>query len=239
MNIRFIAIMASLAPTLAFAETAHNHNHLGGNSIFPYHSFTLEADYGQDKTNWDLDGWAGGDYNKLWLKSEGNVENGKISDSNLWALYSRNIATFWDAQIGLRYDPEIKAQQRESSYAVFGVNGLAPFFFETEAYGLLRDDGLFSIHLKQENDILITNRLILSPSLALNINSRNDAKYLIGSGLSDAEAKLMLRYEFTREFAPYVEYSYERKFGKTAKLYDAIYEPTSSDVFRLGIRFKF
>ena len=239
MDIKIIAIMALLAPSFAFAEAAHNHNHLGESNLFPYHSFTLEADYGDEKTDWNLDGWAGGDYQKLWVKSEGSIENGKLSDANLWALYSRNVATFWDAQIGLRYDPKIQAHQRESSYVAFGINGLAPFFFETEAYGLLRDDGFFSIHLKQENDILITNRLVLSPSLALNINSRSDEEYQIGSGLSDAEAKLMLRYEFTREFAPYVEYSYERKFGKTAKLYDAISEPISSDGFRLGIRFKF
>ena len=238
MRIKSLLFMALLLPTFTYAGETY-HNHLGENKIFPYHSFKLEADYGQDETAWDFTGWLGGDYNKLWLKSEGAYENGTAQSGNIWGLYSHNVATFWDAQLGLRYDPKIKNQQRESSYLVVGINGLAPFFFETEAYGLLRDDGLFSLYLKQENDILITNRLILSPEFALKINARNDEKSLSGSGLSDGELKFKLRYEFTREFAPYIEYSWERKFGKTADYYRALAEPISDNGFRVGLRLKF
>ena len=38
----------------------------------------------------------------------------------------------------------------------------------------------------------------------------------IGSGLSSGSLSLRLRYEVTRQFAPYVGVSFERKFGQTA-----------------------
>lgn len=248
MNINkyFLPCLALLIASPAFAQTEkidaenHGHVHLGQGEIFPFHSFTLKGDYGDSTSRWDLDGWAGNDYNKLWLKSEGEAEDGKISQADIWALYSRNVATFWDAQLGLRYQPEIKhSQQRESTYAAFGVNGLAPLFFETEAYGMVRDDGLVKLHLKQENDLLLTNRLILTPSIGLDFNANKDIKTFEGSGLSQGEFKLQLRYELKREFSPYIEYGTERKFGKTADLYKAANEKTAETGWRAGIQLKF
>ena len=97
-----------------------------------FHAFTLETDYGAGEhgsvTSWDLDGWIGGDYHKLAVKSEGEITESETEAAEFWGMYSRNIATFWDAQFGLRHD----TQPESTSYAVLGVEGLAPQFFETE-----------------------------------------------------------------------------------------------------------
>lgn len=58
----------------------------------------------------------------------------------------------------------------------------------------------------------------------------------IGAGLSSAEAGLRLRYEFRREFAPYVGVTWNRKFFGTADLAEAAGEDTSGARLALGVR---
>lgn len=192
-----------------------------------YHSFTLETDLsskdGQTTGAWDLDGWTGGDVNKLWLKSEGEIAGGKTQKAELWVLYSRNVARFWDAQIGVRTDlkpdrpvPPGSPAAKAHTYLAVGVNGLAPYFFETGAHLFVRDDGAVSARLRQENQWLITQRLIMKPRLEVNLNGRDDPALGLGDGLTDASIGLQARYEIRRDFAPYVDLTCDRKFGRTA-----------------------
>ena len=61
----------------------------------------------------------------------------------------------------------------------------------------------------------------------------------MGSGLSDANIGLQLRYEITRKIAPYIEVSYESLYGKTADIADAKGEHTSDSTITAGIRLMF
>ena len=61
----------------------------------------------------------------------------------------------------------------------------------------------------------------------------------IGSGLSTIEAGLRLRYEIVREFAPYVGFNWERRFGDTARYARLAGEDVTSMGFVAGIRFWF
>ena len=205
-----------------------------------FHAFRLELDAGQDRDNqsvssWDLDGWVGGDDNKLWLKSEGAVVGHNTQTSENWAMYSRNIATFWDVQAGVRYDDHPES----TSYFVAGFTGLAPYHFETEAHLFVSNDGDVSFRLREENDFLITQELILQPFLELNIYAQDVKELDVGSGLADANIGLQLRYEITRKFAPYIELSYESLFGDTADMADAKGEHTSDSTITAGIRLMF
>jgi len=230
-----LSLFTALASTPILAEPAMNHDHGGAN----YHAFRFEADIGQDEGSnvgsWDLDGWYGNDNNKLWLKSEGEIANGDIEHAELWALYSRNIRTFWDAQLGLRQDFEPQSH----SYLVAGVNGLAPYFFETEAHLFVRDDGAISAIFRQENDLLLTNRLIAQPYFEANFNGSEDAELGFGNGLSHANIGLQTRYEFSRGFAPYLDIKHERKFGQTADWAKQAGEPIQSTTYNIGIRLVF
>ena len=83
---------------------------------------------------------------------------------------------------------------------------------------------------------MLTHRQILSPELEATIDSKDDDRGGTGSGLSDLELGLRLRYEIRREFAPYVGVNWEKTFGGTA---DHIKEEggSSSDLqFVVGIR---
>lgn len=183
-----------------------------------FHMFRLELDHGSSSdgtvSTWDLDGWIGGDDDKLWLKSEGERSGGSIDQTEVWALYSRNIATFWDAQIGLRHD----TRPSSITYLVLGTTGLAPQFFETEAHIFVSEHGGLSLRLREENDFLLTQQWILQPYAEINVAARGVPEDDIGSGFTHGEIGLQTRYEVTRKFAPYLDLRYERKFGATASL---------------------
>ncbi len=215
-----------------------------------YHGFTLETDLSRkdDETTgrWDLDGWVGGDINKLWLKSEGEVTGGKTEKAELWAMYSRNVATFWDVQVGVREDfrpslsplPGVPAAKAHT-YFTTGVEGLAPYFFETEAHVFVRDDGAISARLRQENQWLITQRLIVRPRIEINLNGKDDPALGLGTGLTDASIGIQTRYEIRREFAPYLDLTYDQKFGRTADYARLRGEKPTDTRLSVGIRWMF
>lgn len=237
INIRSI-IFASLASGLSFsvcADDLHGSEH--GDAVFHkmrFEAATGEAD-GKGYSNFDLDGWVGTDQNKLWIKSEGQRTGGNTEKLNVWALYSRNIATFWDAQVGVRVDKDPKA----STYFVVGFEGLAPYFFETEAHAFVNKDGDVSLRIKQRNDFLVTQRFILQPFVELMVNAQSDQASRQGAGFSKGELGVQARYEFTRKFAPYFEVKYDRKFGQTAAYAKAESEDVDAWVAQMGLRLMF
>jgi len=72
------------------------------------------------------------------------------------------------------------------------------------------------VRLKSEYDLLFTQRLILQAEGEANFYGKADAARQLGSGLSDLEVGLRLRYEMRREFAPYLGVVWSREFGGTA-----------------------
>lgn len=164
---------------------------------------------------WDAQAWYGGDLHRLWLKTEGEyrAERGTTEEAELQALYSRAISPYFDLQLGYRVDLEPDPARQ---FAVLGVQGLAPYWFEVDAAAFVSDDGDLSARLEAEIDLFLTQRLILQPRAEINLAAQDVSDYGIGSGVSTAEAGLRLRYEIRRRFAPYIGISWRRKFGDTA-----------------------
>jgi len=65
-------------------------------------------------------------------------------------------------------------------------------------------------------DLLITQRLIAQPQFEMNFYSKSEPRRGIGSGLSDLDTGLRIRYEISRKFAPYIGFAYTQTFGETA-----------------------
>lgn len=162
---------------------------------------------------WEGLGWVGTDLNRLWLRSEGERSDGHTESADLEILYGRSIARWWDVVAGIRHDFKPGASQ---DFAAIGVMGLAPYNFEVEATGYIGESGQTAARFEVEYETLLTNRLILQPLIEVNLHGQNDERRGIGSGLSTAEAGLRLRYEITRQFAPYIGIIHERAFGRTA-----------------------
>ena len=120
-----------------------------------------------------------------------------------------------------------------------GVNGLAPYFFETEAHLFISDEGDVSARLRREHDLLITQRLILQSYVEVNLFAQDVPEQDIGAGLTDAEIGLQTRYEFTRKFAPYVDVRYERKFGETSSIAKNNGDDNDDFIAALGLRLMF
>jgi len=184
---------------------------------------------------WDAQGWIGGDYNKLWFKTEGEgpFNGGSPEDTEFQALYNRMISPFWGLQAGLRYDVN---PNPDRGLAVLGVQGLAPYWFESDTALFVSEHGDVSFRGEFEYELLLTQRLILQPRLEVNLAAQDVPEYGTGSGLSNTEMGVRLRYEIKREFAPYIGVRWEQAYGDTRDIARAEGEATSSTALVLGVR---
>jgi copper resistance protein B len=183
---------------------------------------------------YDAQAWAGTDYDKLWVKSEGRVlGNGRFTDGQHEILYDRATSTFLDLQAGVRFDAD-KGKPR--TWGAFGIQGLSLYFVDIEATAYVNGEGNFAARTKASFDLLLTQRLILQPEIELNFYSKTDPGRGTGSGLSDIDTGLRLRYEITRKLAPYVGVAYEGFYGQSAGFARKDGESTSDVRFVLGVR---
>ncbi len=169
----------------------------------------------QNEFRWEGEGWVGTDMNKLWFKSEGFVQHGQASDGDNEVLYDRPIPylRYFDAQAGVRYDLDSDPGR---TWGAIGVEGLAPYFFELAPTFYFSNRGRFAGRVEGSYDLLITQRLIAQPQFEINFYSKRDPSRGIGSGLSDLDTGLRIRYEISRKFAPYIGFAYTQYFGETA-----------------------
>jgi len=168
---------------------------------------------GDSTLSWDAQGWLGKDFRKLWIKTRGDRSDGNTEEAELQFLYSKAFARYWDLQIGVRQDFEPSPSR---TWAAIGVQGLAPYFFETDIAFFVGESGRTALRFESEYELLLTQRLILTPDFEVNFYGKDDASIGVGSGLSDAEIGVRLRYEIRREFAPYVGLNWTKVFGNTA-----------------------
>ena len=182
---------------------------------------------------WVAQASIGKDLTKLWIKTEGARKLGKTEDAELQFLFSKAVSTYWDFQIGLREDFEPSPSR---TWAAIGFQGLAPYFFEIDTALFIGESGHTALRFEADYDLRITQRLILNPEIELNLYGKNDPAIRIGSGLSDIEAGLRLRYEIRREFSPYIGINWLRRFGNTANYSIAAGESKSDSQFTIGLR---
>jgi len=163
---------------------------------------------------WDMQAYYGGDYHKLWLKTEGAHEQ-DADEVRVEALWNRIVSPWWSAQAGLRQD---FGDAPSRTWLALGIEGLAPQWFDVEAAIYLGGEGRTALRAEVSYDLLLTQRLVLQPQIEADVYGKDDPERGIGSGLSDIEAGLRLRYEIRRELAPYVGVHWVRRFGETADL---------------------
>ncbi len=187
-----------------------------------------------------LDGqaWWGGDRNKLTLKSELEYDFNAdgFEEAEVQALWTRPIARYFDLQAGVRHDFVAGADR---TFGVLGVQGLAPYWFEIDAALFVSCDGDISARIEAEYELLLTQRLILQPRAELNLAVQSVEEIGVGSGLSTAEVGARLRYEITRQFAPYAGVSWTRSVGETADFARAEGDDPGGVSFVAGLRLWF
>jgi copper resistance protein B len=176
---------------------------------------------GNDDYRWDIEGWYGGDYNRLWFKSEGQKDTAFKADYDVdfQLLYGRFIQKYYDLQMGGRVETQsFRGRNVTRSLGVIGIEGLVPYNYEFESALFIDQNGAVSARLSLTKDMLLTQRLILQTRFETNAAIQRIEKFTTGSGLNNLEFGLRLRYEIRREFAPYVGISLDKSFGETATL---------------------
>lgn len=195
--------------------------------------FETRSTGGSDPLVIEAQGWIGKDLHKLWIKAEIEHVGGETEENELQFLYSRAIAPYWDFQIGLRHDDR---PTPDRDWLAIGFQGLAPYFFEIDAALFIGEDGQTAVRLEAEYEMMITQKLVLAPEIEVNFHGKNDEAVGTGSGLSDMEIGLRLRYEIRREFAPYIGINWTKKYGNTADYAREEGEETSDAQFVVGFR---
>ncbi|WP_296718417.1 copper resistance protein B [Erythrobacter sp.] len=191
---------------------------------------------GENLYLWDIQGYYGGPTQRLWFKSEGEGTFGENpEDAEVQALYAKAVAPFWDVQAGIRHD----IGGPDTTHAVIGVQGLAPYLFEIDTALFVSHRGDITARIEAEIDQRVTQRLILQPRMEANLSAQDIPVLGIGAGLDQIEVGARLRYEIRREFAPYVGIEQSWRTGRGADLARARGEDPSATSFVAGIRFWF
>lgn len=188
---------------------------------------------GGDSGAWDTKGWIGGDRDRFWFRTEGDVRDARFVATQTHVLVGRAIARWWDIVAGVRQDVRPGPAQ---TWAAVGIQGLAPYWFDAQATAYVGASGRTHFRVETEYDLLVTNRLVIQPLLETEIYGKDDPEHGFGAGLATLDLGLRLRYEIRREFAPYIGLVWSGKFFGTADQAEAAGETPPGMRLGVGLR---
>ena len=183
--------------------------------------------------HWDVDGWIGGDRDRLWLRAEGVGESGRLDETHAHLLWGRPIARWWDVVAGVRQDLQPGAAQ---TWAAFGFQGFAPYRIDVELTGYLGGNGRSQLRADAAHDLRLTRRLVAQTRLEATFAGKADPERELGAGLTTTEFGIRVRYEIRRDIAPYVGVTWHRAYGDTADHHRVHNEPVATGRVVIGLR---
>ncbi len=148
---------------------------------------------------WELHGWAGGRGDRFEWRSRGE-RVGDARDGELELLWWHAAGPWWNRTLGVRHDSGDGGQR---DWLAVGVEGVAPYKIDVAATLYAGEHGI-GARVEGSYDLLLAQRLVLQPRLEADAYAGSDAPR------DSFEAGLRLRYEFTRQFAPYLGYAWSR-----------------------------
>jgi len=188
---------------------------------------------GQNGYRWEGEAWTG-DLNRFIFRSKGEGTTAQHLDSaELQGIYSRALDPWWNVQAGIRQDIRPTPAR---SYATIGIEGMAPYKFDVLIAAFVSDKGHLTGRIEASVDERITQHWVLQPRMEFDVAAQDRPDQGLGHGLDNAEISLRLRYEITRQFAPYIGLSYSLATGKTADYLRAAGQSPQQRSIVLGIR---
>jgi len=189
---------------------------------------------GSNAAAYEAQAWFGGTYNRLVIKAEGEAAQGRVHDARTELLWGHAVGTYWDTQLGFRND--VGHGRPARNWLAMGIQGLAPYWFELDATAYVGTEGRTALRLAAEYELLLTQRWILQPRIEANLYGKNDPETGVGSGLSSGTVGIRLRYEISRQFAPYVGVERYQSFGNTADMVRTAGGRSGETRFVAGVR---
>ena len=214
----FLSSVILFLPVFSARVSAQDVDH-GGHTVHDrainfqvlFDQLEWQSVHGQHGLRWDSTSWLGGDINRLWIRTEGEGLDGVLDTAEVQLLYGRAIARWWDVVAGVRYDSRPRP---EHTWVAVGIQGLAPFWVHVQATAFIGPRGHTAARIELENEILITNRIVLQPLVELSLAGKDDPDRGVAAGLTTGEVGFRLRYEIRRELAPYAGVVWHQKlFG--------------------------
>lgn len=205
---------------------------------FQFEELEYRLTDGDDVLAWDADAFVGADEWKLRVRSEAELALSGDGFARLenQLLIQRAISDFFDAKAGVRLDTPDGPNQ---VYGTIGIQGLAPQWIEVDLDLFVSDDGV-SARLDAEYELLITNRVILVPSLEFDFPFDDDEDRNLAAGAPTLEVGARLSYDLIdRAVAPYLGVSYETAFGESGDLSRAEGEDDDTLAAVFGVRLFF
>ncbi len=198
----------------------------------------LEGQVGAGRATVRLDGhaWIGTDEDRLWFKTDSRLGPSGAIEGRQELLWGHAASTFFDVLGGAHVDI---SRDVTRTWLAFGAQGMALHFIDVEAFAYAGDRGRFAGRLRLATDLAFTQDLVLQPFVEANAYSRSDLAGGTAAGLSDLEAGLLLRYEVTRGFAPYIGLAYEARYGDAARSARAEGEQAQRLRLLFGLRLAF
>ncbi len=235
-----IACLVLAVASTAHAEDSQTHDMMKwGRETFVMSEVLEIAPMADDGgIRYDLVAWAGGAWNRIWAKAEGDQSTrSKQGSSELQLLYGRLISPFWDVQMGARLDLGYgNGDVNTRTSLAVGLQGLAPGWFEVEPTVFVSQKGDISGNLTASYDLLFAQRLVAQGRFETSAAVQDVPEFGVGSGIGSIELGLRLRYEIARQFAPYVGVSWQRLLTETADLARAAKLPVSDVALVAGLR---
>lgn len=197
----------------------------------------VEYDADSESGVLDLRGWYGTTYDRLFVKFEGDVVNSRLEESQTDILWSHAYNAYFDTQWGIRLDQYDEGVDRQ--WLAVGLQGLAPYWFELDMTAYIGESGRTALSLEAEYEILLSQQWVLQPRAEVSLYGQDDIDNGLGDGFSDVALGLRLRYEITRQFAPYVGIEWTSKLGQTADIARAADESVRDTRYVVGVKFWF
>jgi copper resistance protein B len=209
-----------------------------------FNTFALQVDQLEFRTGksgdgfgWDGQAWYGGDIDRVVLASEGEGTFGERAERIELNAYWRHALDPWfNLQLGMRQDFRPDPQR---TYALIGIEGLAPYWFELQGQLLVSNKGDIHARGKAGYTQRITQSLVVEPEAEVDFAFQDVPALSVGAGFERLELGARLRYERNRSLAPYVGVNWERKLGGTADLARGAGEGVSGVSAVFGVRAMF
>lgn len=209
-----------------------------------FNTFALQVDQLEFRTGkngdgfgWEGQAWYGGDIDRIVLASEGEGILGERAERIEVNAYWRHALDPWfNLQLGMRQDFRPDPQR---TYALVGVEGLAPYWFELQGQLLVSNKGDVHARGKVGYTQRITQSLVVEPEIEVDFAFQDVPALNVSAGFERLEMGARLRYERNRSLAPYVGINWERKLGGTAALARAAGEGVSGVSAVFGVRAMF
>lgn len=228
--------------TLTLSQNHDKHLNEHGGQIYQTTKFSNEwivDKDGKGSLGSSFETLIGTDENRMFV--EANLNKAESNDPNydVSALYSRNVAPFWDVQAGVRYSEDKNNRNSNRIDGVIGLLGLAPYFFETKAYLYGGENNFWGASFEFDRDLLLTQKLITQPYIAADIVLNDNSDFAAKSGLSELKTGIKTRYEINKRIRPFVDVAYQYEKGLKETRFQQATDSEKGWLYGAGIEFVF